>query len=77
MIWKVALHPADWERASWDLGGDSEGIRKVIGAVIEMRWWILTREMHEKDDFSVSDSDSDFQLPVSLTEKSSFSWLVP
>ena len=35
--------------------------------------------MHEKDDFSVSDSDSDsdFQLPVSLTEKSSFSWLVP
>ena len=23
------------------LGGDREGIRKVIGTVIEMRWWIF------------------------------------
>ena len=43
MVWKVALHPADWERALWDLGGDSEDIRKMIGAMIEIRWWILTR----------------------------------
>ena len=36
----------------------------MIGAVIEMRWSILTLGTREEDDFSVSDSDIDFQLPV-------------